>query len=400
VVKWERLDDRSLHSCWDEIKDKVVVTMKRFEKSVRKEWGEGETGEKSVGIISGVPLSVSPDTPGPALSDHLEKEAKRRKLAFIRAKDARGELPDRFLSAQVKQEEEERTIRTIRAADGSLTVTQQEISNTMTTHFRNLYSARPTNHNLQPHCIVLPSEVTQALGQALTVQVQEGKDIALKKSSSAPGPDGLPYQVYTAVPGFMKLLLRVCQWATVSGEVPPSWDTAYIRCLLKRGKDKLLPESYRPISLTCTDCKIFTGILAARLQKFGDTIFGPEQTGYLRGRNTAMAAIRVADFFARHRSFLPVLLDYKKAYDHRLSCSQVDHGWIGLCLAKSGMGKPLRGVLMALLWGMRSRLIINGELGDWFHNASGVRDRRTFLVLSVLRSKFRILIPGAKDSTG
>ena len=59
MVKWERLDDRSLHSCWDEIKDKVVVTMKRFEKSVRKEWGEGETGEKSVGIISGVPLSVS-----------------------------------------------------------------------------------------------------------------------------------------------------------------------------------------------------------------------------------------------------------------------------------------------------------------------------------------------------
>ena len=197
--------------------------------------------------------------------------------------------------------------------------------------------------------------------------MQEGMDIALKKSSSAPGPDGLPYRVYTAVPGFMKLLLRVCRWAMVSGEVPPSWDTAYIRCLLKKGEDKLLPESYRPISLTCTDCKIFTGILATRLQKFSDSFFGPEQTGYLRGRNTAMAAIRVADFFARHRSFFPVLLDYEKAYD------RVDHEWINLCLAKSGVGKSLRDVLMALLRGMRSRLIINGELGDWFHNASGVR---------------------------
>jgi len=159
----------------------------------------------------------------------------------------------------------------------------------------------------------------------------------------------------------------VCNWAILSGVVPDSWDRAYIRCLLKQGKDKLVPESYRPISLICTDCKVFTGILAARLQQFGDAIFGPEQTGFLRGRNTAMAAMRVADFFSRHRSSFPVLLDYAKAYD------RVDHGWVEVCLGRSGIGPEIQRVLLNLLRGMKSRLIVNGELGEWISNRSGVR---------------------------
>jgi len=98
--------------------------------------------------------------------------------------------------------------------------------------------------------------------------------IANKAPSSAPGTDGLPYQVYTTVPGMMALLMRVCQWVLPSGDVPYSWNIAYIRCLLKNGKDKLIPESYRPISLICMDCKIFTGVIAARLQRFSREIFG------------------------------------------------------------------------------------------------------------------------------
>jgi len=75
------------------------------------------------------------------------------------------------------------------------------------------------------------------------------------------------------------------------------------------------------------DCKIFTGILATWLQSASREIFGLEQTGYLKGRNTAMAALRVANYFSRHNRAFPVLLDYEKAYD------RVDHGWVDVCLS-------------------------------------------------------------------
>jgi len=266
----------------------------------------------------------------------------------------------------IKQEENERTIRAIRTAGGSVMTTQVDISATMTAHFRQLYSSWPADHKLRTHCLVLPRKVIKTLEKNMTVR--EGLEVANSKlPSSALGPDGLPYQVYTLVPAMMGLLMRVCQWILILGEVPASWNVAYIRCLLKKGKDKLLPESYQPISLICTDCKIFTSILATRLQSASGEIFGLEQTEYLKGRNTAMAALRVADYFSRHNRAFPVLLDYEKAYD------RVDHGWVDVCLSQAGVSQKLRRVLMALLRGMKSRLIINRGLGEWFANGSGVR---------------------------
>jgi len=87
--------------------------------------------------MKGVPLSVPANTPAPVLSNHLEIEARRRKLAFMKAKDARGELP-------------------------ILKVTQMDISATMTSHFTQLYTARASNHALKPHCVVLPREQWRA----------------------------------------------------------------------------------------------------------------------------------------------------------------------------------------------------------------------------------------------
>ena len=294
VKHWSGLEDRQLCERWDEVKERLAKVIRSHEKSVRIEYREWVAEGKTDGVMRGFPLSVPPpNSPAHILSDHLEKEAQRRKMEYIKAKDSRGELPTRFFSAMVKQEEEERTIRAIRGQNGEIMTAQKDIAATMTAHFRALYTKRSATHELRPHCLALPPQVIRELEKEVTVT--EGLEVVNSKSlSSAPGPDGLPYRVYTVVPGLMSLLMRVCRWVLVTGEVPLSWNIAYIRCLLKKGKEKLLPESYRLISLICTDCKIFTGVIASRLQQFGD-IFGLDQTGYLRGRNTAMAALRVAD---------------------------------------------------------------------------------------------------------
>jgi len=55
------------------------MVMRRHDISVRKAQQEGLVEGKSDGMMKGFPLSI-PSTPVSAQSDHLEKEAARRKL--------------------------------------------------------------------------------------------------------------------------------------------------------------------------------------------------------------------------------------------------------------------------------------------------------------------------------
>ena len=59
---------------------------------------------------------------------------------------------------------------------------------------------------------------------------------------------------------------------------------ATISLLLKKGKDPLKYESYRPVSLLCCDYKILTKVLASRLESVIHTVVHPDQTGFIKGR--------------------------------------------------------------------------------------------------------------------
>ena len=154
--------------------------------------------------MKGVPLNTVT-----TLLDHLEKKASQRKMEYTRAKDTRAELPSQFFTAMIKQEEDKRTIRAIHAANGSVMTSHENISTTMTTHFRQLYSSWPADYKLRTHCLVLLWEVIKTLGEGITVR--EALEVVNSKSpSSAPELDGLSYQVYTLVPALMNLLVQVC----------------------------------------------------------------------------------------------------------------------------------------------------------------------------------------------
>lgn len=59
---------------------------------------------------------------------------------------------------------------------------------------------------------------------------------------------------------------------------------ATISILLKKEKDPLKCESYRPKILLCCDYKILTRIQADRLEKILDKTIHQDQTRFLRGR--------------------------------------------------------------------------------------------------------------------
>ena len=78
------------------------------------------------------------------------------------------------------------------------------------------------------------------------------------------------------------------------GKSPKSWHHAIMIPVLKPEKDKSTPKGYRPVSLTCTLCKVMQRILNRLvwyLEKCG--ILCSEQSGFRPGRSVIDCAIKL-----------------------------------------------------------------------------------------------------------
>lgn len=86
---------------------------------------------------------------------------------------------------------------------------------------------------------------------------------------------GLPSEVYGRyVKQMLPTLLKVYNGALESGKLPQSMNEAIIVVLLKPGKDAMLADSYRPISLSTSDVKLLAKVCALRLSKVIHKIVG------------------------------------------------------------------------------------------------------------------------------
>ena len=109
---------------------------------------------------------------------------------------------------------------------------------------------------------------------------------ALKKMklNKSPGPDGiitLFYKLYWDVIGFD--LFEVFLGSHESNELPYSQYLALIILLYKKGARENI-RNWRPISLSNSDIKILSKLLAERLKLVLPEIIDNEQTGCVKGR--------------------------------------------------------------------------------------------------------------------
>ena len=106
-----------------------------------------------------------------------------------------------------------------------------------------------------------------------------------------------------------------------SGMIPQEWKHALINPILKPGKNPRSPESYRPISLTATLCKIMEKMVTKRLTWYLESkrILSKAQTGFRKGKNTMDQIIKIHNQIHRHINSkghtIGVFLDFEKAYD-------------------------------------------------------------------------------------
>ena len=303
----------------------------------------------------------------PQQSDPLKAQYEKRLLLGRISADRARELPSPLISHLIDHHINENHIPGVRCPDGSVSTRQEDIHNSFHTFYSDLYSPKPTSTtHINKHIPRLPAELIASLSNPFTIA--DVLCITKKtKKNSAPGPDGIPYILYERTPILQVLLVKVIQASIQVGRFPPSWGLSYVRPILKPGKDPLLPSSYRPIALLCTDYKIFTSVIAGRFKPYLSSIFPVHQSGYINGRSTHHGALRFSHMIKNTPESFPLLVDSEKAYD------RVSHEWLSTCLTISGFPTALATLLLAIHHDGTGRVVVNNRLSQTFQTRSGVR---------------------------
>ena len=146
--------------------------------------------------------------------------------------------------------------------------------------------------------------------------------IAIKqmKRDKCPGLDGLPIEFYDVFWDDIKYTLHSLFIKCIEDrEFHGSAKQGIISLLEKPGKDQLQIQNWRPLTLLCCDYKIFSKIIANRIQFVIEDLIHRDQTGFIKNRFIAENLMDLnAVMLHVSENNLPVTLtsiDFKKAYD-------------------------------------------------------------------------------------
>ena len=170
---------------------------------------------------------------------------------------------------------------------------------------------------------ILDSE--ESIPEIMTQKLSMGelqKAIRKLKKKKSPGPDGITNEMLMHLPqASLQKLLDIFNLTWEKGDVPQQWKEAIMMPLLKKGKNKSKPLSYRPISLTSCVCKTMERIVNERLQWYleKESILTAEQAGFRQYRSTEDQTTHLAqvieDAFQAKKVVLASFIDLQKAFD-------------------------------------------------------------------------------------
>lgn len=140
----------------------------------------------------------------------------------------------------------------------------------------------------------------------------------MKKLSSAPGRDGIDFEViYKLLIPWKLLLVDIYNEMYLENKFPESWKEAYVYFIPKSDG-----VNFRPISLTSCLCKLFETMVKNRLQWWleHENLLSADQSGFRKGRscldNGSQLVLDIDTAFSEIKHVLAAFLDVKGAFDN------------------------------------------------------------------------------------
>lgn len=143
-----------------------------------------------------------------------------------------------------------------------------------------------------------------------------------QKNSKAPGIDGIkPIILKKMSDTFFDTLTSIFNWCLRNGYFPKQFKKAKVLPILKPGKERKSPRSYRPISMLNGLDKVFEKIILKRINDYTEenNILSKEQFGFRKEHSTIHQVKRIVNMISNNKnqrkSTGVVFLDIEKAFD-------------------------------------------------------------------------------------
>ena len=201
-------------------------------------------------------------------------------------------------------------------------------------------------------------------------EVEILKAIGDLASSKAPGPDGIPAEVYKGLPSTAHDIARLFTAMVKRRTIPRESLAAHIVPLDKPRKDPPLCAPKRPISLLCVLLKILEGAIYNKVVHAIEPLLHPPQYAYRRARGCDMHLAPLTDFVAEQlqggRHVFLASLDISGAFD------TVPRNGLMSSLWKTGVDAHLVRFIGAWLRNRRFRARLQTQEGRFFSKPRGM----------------------------
>ena len=237
--------------------------------------------------------------------------------------------------------------------DGSVITENKLILEEQHTFFKNLFTSEKTDSQIEKAFKEQMTDIkVEEIKENEKINFEEDFNIAeLKaavfkmKKDKVPGNDGLPIEFYQVFWDQLKfILLKVCNKIIEEGMYGSLGQI--VIALMDKGKDPNYLTNWRPISLLNCDAKIYSKMIASRLNHVMQEIVHTDQTGFIRNRYIhenlldLMSIIDYVNYF--NMPYILISYDFKKAFD------MVEYRYIDLVLEKFNFGNRFRQMVRSL----------------------------------------------------
>lgn len=288
------------------------------------------------GTVNNERLNKKKEELGIFLQEKVKGALIRSRICSIKDMDA----PSAYFFNLEKKSVLQKQLCHIRCPNGSITSDPLEIRKMTIDFYSKLYCAQSCDSesivDLLCDLPQLRDEQRNSLDEQITLQ-ELTDAMGQLSTGKSPGVDGIPVEFYQAFwkllgQDFNELMIDCIKRKTL----PTSCCRAVLSLIPKKGDLGLL-KNWRPVSLLCSDYKIFSKVLANRLKKYLHVLVHRDQSYCIPDRSIMdnLFLLRdVIDFNQSNRFDLGVLsLDQEKAFD------QVDHKYLFTVLKEFGFGE-------------------------------------------------------------
>lgn len=309
------------------------------------------------------------------LKDLLEKRAQGA-LVRSRFRDVSGmDAPSKFFFSLEQKNGQKRLIQALRSESGSLLTETTDIRRRATAFYTDLYTSEFEEQQCLSDMFLndlpnLKKDSADMLDKPLALEELQAA-VGGMQNGRTPGIDGLPVEFYKAFWSVIgQDLLGMLNASITDGKLPLSCRRAVLTLVPKKG-DLTDIGQWRPLSLLCIDCRIFSKVLATRLKKVMEEVIHVDQTYCVPGRSIFdnISLVRdtmdVCTLSKKNIAFL--LIDQLKAFD------RVEPRFLWKVLEAFGFNPGFIVMLKVMYSDIESLLKINGSLGAPFKVERGIR---------------------------